>query len=537
MKITLEGIKKDAAEFLSKGIALPKYDVEKVKAHTLSHPKWVHMGAGNIYHAFISALNQELLNQNLTDTGIITLSTRSAETRDKIEIPHDHLELSVTLLPDASTKMEILGSTVEDLLANGTASDGFNKAEKLFQNPELQLLSFTITEKGYALKDIEGKLLAVVQNDLQNGPKNSVHGMSITCALLYSRYMAGKYPLALVAMDNCSRNGDKLKDSVITIAKGWIDNGFCEKGFLDYLNDESKIAFPCTMIDKITPRPDENVAQKIKYLGIEDMEIIKTSKGTFIAPFVNAEKPQYLVVEDRFPNGRPQLEKAGVLFTTKTGVDLCERMKVTTCLNPLHTALAVYGCILGYKKIYEEMEDPELTALVKKLGYDEGLKVVDDPKILNPRDFLTEVIEQRLTNRALPDTPQRIATDTSLKVPVRFGETLKSYKKQGLDTSGLVAIPLAIAGWLRYMLAVDDDLNPIELSDDPQLEDIRKSLKEVSFGRTDNIKESLKPILCKKTIFGIDLYEAGIGETVEKIFGSLIIGKGAVRNTLKKYLN
>ncbi len=537
MQVTLEGISSDAMGFEKAGIKLPGYSVAKLKEHTLAHPKWVHMGAGNIYHAFIAAIQQDLVNRKLADTGIITLSTRSAETRDRIERPHDHLELSVTLMPDASTRMEILGTTVEDLLINGSEPEEYRKALDIFRCEELQLLSFTITEKGYALKDLDGNYLKVVAEDIKNGPQNCRHGMSLACALLYERFKAAKLPLALVAMDNCSRNGDKLKDSVLTIADEWIKNGFCTKDFKDYLTDSSKVSFPNTMIDKITPRPDEGIAAKLKTLGVEDMEIIKTAKGTFIAPFVNAEKPQYLVVEDVFPNGRPPLEKAGVLFTTKKGVDLCERMKVTTCLNPLHTALAVYGCILGYHKIWEEMEDHELCLLVNRLGYDEGLKVVEDPKILNPESFLKEVIESRLVNRALPDTPQRIATDTSLKVPVRFGETLKSYHKEGLDTSKLVAVPLAIAGWLRYLMGVDDNLEPIELSDDPQMDEIKKHLSHVTFGRTDNISESLKPILCKSSIFGIDLYDAGIGGTVEKMFEEETSGKGAVRATLKKYLN
>jgi fructuronate reductase len=274
----------------------------------------------------------------------------------------------------------------------------------------------------------------------------------------------------------------------------------------------------------------------LKDLGVEDMESIKTTKGTYIAPFVNAEKPQYLVIEDRFPNGRPPLEKAGVLFTTKKGVELCERMKVTTCLNPLHTALAVYGCVLGYKKIADEMDDRELVSLVKKLGYDEGLKVVEDPKILNPESFLSEVIEQRLVNRALPDTPQRIATDTSQKVPVRFGETLKSYRRLGLDTSKMIALPLAIAGWLRYLLGVDDNGKEFVLSDDPQLETLRKYLEGITLGSDTDISSKVHPILSNKVIFGVDLYEAGVGLKIENLFREEIASVGAVRNTLKKYL-
>ena len=82
--------------------------------------------------------------------------------------------------------------------------------------------------------------------------------------------------------------------------------------------------------------------------------------STYIAPFVNAEECEYLVVEDRFPNGRPPLEKAGVMFADRQTVEQVERMKVSTCLNPVHTGLAVFGCLLGFTKISAEMQDPDL---------------------------------------------------------------------------------------------------------------------------------------------------------------------------------
>lgn len=81
-----------------------------------------------------------------------------------------------------------------------------------------------------------------------------------------------------------------------------------------------------------------------------------------------------------------------------------------------------------------------------------------DPGILSPRAFIDEVVTQRLPNPFIPDTPQRIATDTSQKIPVRFGETLKSYMASPtLDPASLTAIPLELAGWLRYLLGVDDE--------------------------------------------------------------------------------
>ena len=90
-------------------------------------------------------------------------------------------------------------------------------------------------------------------------------------------------------------------------------------------------------------------------------------------------------------------------MTDRETVNNVERMKVTTCLNPLHTALAVYGCLLGYTSIAAEMRDPQLGKLVERIGYDEGMPVVVDPGILSPRDFIAEVIRDRLPNPFIPE--------------------------------------------------------------------------------------------------------------------------------------
>lgn len=266
------------------------------------------------------------------------------------------------------------------------------------------------------------------------------------------------------------------------------------------------------------------------------MAPVITSKKTYIAPFVNAEGPQYLVIEDKFPNGRPALEKAGVYMTDRDTVNKVERMKVTTCLNPLHTALAVYGCVLGYDLIADEMKDEQLNKLVHQIGPVEGMPVVTDPGILSPVDFVNEVIQVRIPNPFMPDTPQRIATDTSQKVGIRYGETIKSYVEQYGDAKKLTAIPLAIAGWCRYLLAVDDEGKAFELSADPMALELTKQLAGIEVGKPDTYKGQLKPILSNANIFGCDLYQAGIGERIEEMFIEEIAGAGAVRETLKKYL-
>ena len=400
------------------------------------------------------------------------------------------------------------------------------------------MVSFTITEKGYTLHKADGTWFPFVQADIQNGPDKATGAMAVLVAMLYERYKAGEYPIALVSMDNCSQNGAKLRESVLTMTEEWKKAGFVDDGFISYVSDEKVVAFPWTMIDKITPRPAKAVEEKLEAAGVEEMAPVITSRNTYIAPFVNAEGPQYLVIEDKFPAGRPALEKAGVYLTDRDTVNRVERMKVTTCLNPLHTALAVYGCLLGYNLIADEMNDKELTGLIRHIGYDEGMKVVTDPGILSPKAFIDEVIEKRLPNPFMPDTPQRIATDTSQKIVVRFGETMKSYMASSeLDCSSLVYIPLAIAGWLRYLLGTDDKLEKMELSSDPMLAKLQEKLSGVEAGKPETYTGQLKEILTNKAIFGVDMYEAGLADKVEGMFVEMLAGKDAVRNTLKKYVD
>jgi len=252
---------------------------------------------------------------------------------------------------------------------------------------------------------------------------------------------------------------------------------------------------------------------------------------------VNAEEPQYLVIEDLFPNGRPPLEKAGVIFTDRETVNRVEKMKVCTCLNPLHTALAVFGCLLGYTSISAEMEDPVLKRLVERIGYDEGLPVVVDPGIIRPVDFLKEVIEVRLPNKYVPDTPQRIATDTSQKIPIRFGETIKAYmQRPGMNASDLNYIPLVFAAWLRYLLGIDDEGRPFDPSPDPLLDHLRKHLDGITLGSPGPFGDRLRPVLSDARLFAVSLYDAGLAEKVLSCFTEMVSGAGAVRKLLGRLL-
>ncbi|MCL2054644.1 MAG: mannitol dehydrogenase family protein [Oscillospiraceae bacterium] len=485
LNLNIKGLS-EAEKWEQAGVKIPCYDMEKLAERTMRSPRWVHFGAGNIFRGYIAAIADNLLEKNEIDTGIIAVETFDTDIIEKIFKPFDNLALSVKLFAGGSSEKQVIGGVAQSFTAQG---NDFEELKAIFKKDTLQMVSFTITEKGYG-----GEIMRILSE------------------LLYERFKAGGAALALVSMDNFQENGERLKSAVLEAAGGLGED------FRRYINE--KVSFPWSMIDKITPRPSGEIGAELTSKGIGGMEAIVTSKNTYIAPFVNSEAAEYLVIEDNFPNGRPPLEKAGVYMTDRETVSLTERMKVTACLNPLHTALAVFGCLLGYTSIWEEMKNKDLLALVKKIGYDEGLKTVVSPKIIDPEKFIDEVINERLPNPFIPDTPQRIATDTSQKIPVRFCNTIRAYQKEG-NAEKLVAIPLAIAAWLRYLQGSDDSHTPFTISPDPMLSKL----------------QGMKPedILLEKAIFDTDLSNGGLDAKILGFYERMT-EKGGVAGTLAEEL-
>ena len=486
MKLNNETLK-NRAEWEEKGYLLPAYDRGAMVERTKENPTWLHFGAGNIFKALHGMAAQRLLNEGLLDRGIIAV-----ERMDRGGETYDDLAVVVTLKANGSVEKNILGAIAETCYLYG----GEDRLQEIFRKPSLQMVTFTITEKGYSLSGDD------VKADLAAGPSEAKSYMGKVAALLLERY-----------------------------AEAWHD-----EGFKAYIENAKKVSFPWTMIDKITPSPDLTVGAMLERDGLEGFAPVRNARGTVKAPYVNAEESEYLVLEDNFPNGRPPLEKAGFLFTDRETVDKVERMKVCTCLNPLHTALAIYGCLLGFEKISQEMQDEDLRKLVEIIGYQEGLPVVTDPGIIKPQDFIDTVVKVRIPNPFMPDTPQRIAMDTSQKLPIRFGETIKAYLADpSLDVQNLRLIPLVHAGWLRYLMAVDDEGNAFEPSPDPLLETAQAYVKEFKLGEKPDCTK-LEGLLRNKTIFGVDLIETGLADKVCAYFTELTAGVGAVRATLHRHV-
>jgi len=517
----------DRESWESAGFILPHFDRSDARELTFTQPRWVHFGAGNIFHAFIADIQQQLLDEGLQDTGIIAADGYDGEVIDVAYKPYDNLCINVALKSDGSVEKKVIASVVEALKLD---MKYFPRLKDIFASESLQMLSLTITEKGYSLRNSEGLLFEDVAADFKAGPGTPVSYMGKLAALCYHRYKNGATPLALVSMDNVSSNGKCLHEAVRCFADEWEKAGLVDKGFLAYVDDPDRLSFPWTMIDKITPGPADDIALLLRDSGLDVSNKVVTAKKTEIAAFVNAEETGYLVIEDTFPNGRPPLEKAGVIMTDRETVNKVEKMKVCTCLNPLHTSLALFACLLRIPRVSESMRDEDIINLVSLVAK-EGMPVVVDPGIISPQEFVDTVINIRLPNPFIPDMPQRIATDTSKKVAIRFGEAIKAYvKSESLDVNSLRAIPLTLAGWCRYLVGIDDFGNELPLDPDPLMPELRPIFEGMSLG--DAPPKALETLLSNASIFGVDLYEVGIADLVIEYFEAMMKGPGAVRRVL-----
>ncbi|MBK5200824.1 MAG: mannitol dehydrogenase family protein [Spirochaetaceae bacterium] len=518
---------------LIEGYELPKFDVEKMRKDTQDNCNWIHFGAGNLFRGFPAARMQDLLEKGLSSTGIVVGECFDFQIIDDIYHKYDNNSLLITLKGTGKVEKKVISSVAASYKASPLESEDYKELKRFFKSPSLQMVSFTITEKGY---DISSPF---IQDDILKGPNKAITIMPVITSLAIERFKNGAKPFAFVSMDNCSHNGEKLKAAVISIAKTWVSNKKVNKAFLDYLEDTTKVAFPWSMIDKITPRPDPIIKQMLVDEGFEDNEILITDKNTYIAPFVNTEESEYLVIEDTFPNGRPRLEESGIYFTDRDTVNKVEKMKVCTCLNPLHTAMSIVGCLLGYNKISDEMEDIDIVKYIKGIGYDEGLKVVVDPKIISPKAFIDDVINNRLANPFMPDTPQRISTDTSQKISIRFGETVKAYiADSNLDEGDLKLIPFFMATYIRYLMGINDEGDSFTLSSDPRSEELWVYVKNLKLKlyTIEEAQKLLKPILQLENLWGFDLYNSKLKDVVVEYFVSMVSDRGMVRKSLHSVL-
>ena len=161
MRVSLESLK-DRAGWEKAGVRLPVFDVAAMRKKTEEAPLWVHFGAGNIFRAFIAVLQQRLLDEGLSDRGIIAADTFDVDNIRMIYGGYDNLTLSVTLNADATIDKEIVASVSEAVVAQPAEQADY--ARLLREAPPLAARA---QREGAVLPAAAGRLIFEA---LQNAP-------------------------------------------------------------------------------------------------------------------------------------------------------------------------------------------------------------------------------------------------------------------------------------------------------------------------------------------------------------------------------
>ena len=413
---------------LPDSIRRPAYDRSRVT------PGIVHLGIGAFHRAHQAIFVDDLLAKGATDWGIIGASLRSRDTYEALA-PQDCL-YTVAIRAGRDTAHRIIGS----ILDTEVARDNPARLIARMTDPTTRIVSLTVTEKGYCHTPQTGELderHPDIMHDLAH-PDAPRSAPGYLVAALARRKAAGLTPFTVLSCDNLSANGHTVQRVLTQFAAltspelgRWI---------------EGEVACPSTMVDRIVPETTDN-----------DRATVSSALGMTDAWPVIAEPFIQWIIEDRFSAGRPDFAAVGAQFVAD--VLPFEHMKLRL-LNASHSGLAYLGYLAGYETIAATMADPHFAAFARRLMEESA------PTLTMPRgtDLATycALLLTRFSNTALQHRTWQIAMDGSQKLPQRLLGTMRDRLAKGLpiDTHAL-----AVAGWMRYVTATDEQGRSIDVRD------------------------------------------------------------------------
>ena len=419
-------------------VAQPRYDRRQVRTGI------VHLGLGAFHRAHQALFTDDCLNAGARDWGITAASLRSAATRDAL-VPQDGL-YTLALRENDRQALRVIGS-IGPIFVAPEAPGALLAA---MADPAVRIVTLTVTEKGYGADIASGDLRIDdpwVQHDLAN-PQAPRTALGFAVQALALRRAAGVAPFTLLSCDNLPGNG-QLLHRVLT--------RFAEARNPDlgrFVADE--VTCPVCMVDRIVPATsDADRAMIAARLGLRD------------AWPVLAEPFCQWVIEDRFPTGRPEWERSGVVFAADVAPH--EAMKLRL-LNGAHSTIAAMGRVSGHATVAAAFGSPVIRALIG--GYWAEVAAAIAPTIapgiapgIDVASYCAR-LTSRFDNRALQHSCAQIATDASLKLPQRIVAPLRELAAQGRPTPILC---FALAAWIRSCQGADEAGAPMPLSD-PQLQ-------------------------------------------------------------------
>lgn len=449
---------------LPKDVLLPSYDRNAIK------PGIVHLGIGAFHRAHQAFYTEAVLNQFGGDWGIIGCSLRSASVRDQLA-PQDGLYTLVERSGEGE-KLQLIGAVKETLVGPEDPAG----LVAIMANPDIKIVSLTVTEKGYCHDPATGDLNLNhpdIQHDLDNlaTPKSAI---GFLVGALKIRFEAGQKAFTLLSCDNLPNNG-RVLEKVVT--------QFAEKVSAEFAQwIKANATFPCTMIDRIVPATTDDDRREIEArLGLRDEGMVVCE------PFTQ------WVVEDKFADGRPAWEKVGVLMTDD--VEAFEKIKLRL-LNGSHSTMAYTGYLSGFQYIAEVMQQPAFVNLIKTYMAREAGETVQAPTGFDIEEYKQQ-LRDRFSNPALKHKTWQIAMDGSQKLPQRLLETLR---EQLARDGHIDIICLGVAAWIRYVSGVDELGKAIEVSDP-----LASKLREACDANKGNPRAMVEAVVGISQVFGNDL--------------------------------
>jgi mannitol 2-dehydrogenase len=410
--------------------AIPTYDRASLKAGI------VHFGVGNFHRAHQAIYLDDLFNEGQDhDWAIIGAGMLPSDAAMREKLAAQDFLTTVVEQDNNKTSARVTAPMIDIL----TIGDSKAIIAKL-TDPAIRIVSMTITEGGYFI-DASGKFNpahpAIAADGQNPGEPNTVFGLVV--AGLKARREKGLQAFTVMSCDNIPHNGVVTANAVIGTAK------LSDPAFADWIKEN--VSFPNSMVDRITPAT-----------GAREIELLKDAFQIEDNWPVYCEEFKQWVLEDKFPAGRPSLEKVGVTFVPD--VAPYELMKIRI-LNGGHAAIAYPAALMDIHFVHDSMEDPLIRAFLAKLENDEIIPIVPPVPNTSLKDYFAK-IEHRLLNPKIADTIPRLAQDGSNRQPKFILPSTLDRLRQGQDVVGL---SLVSALWCRYFAGTTDSGKEIVFND------------------------------------------------------------------------
>jgi mannitol 2-dehydrogenase len=392
-------------------IEAPNYDRSSVSVGI------AHIGTGHFHRAHQAMYIDRLLRQGLAhDWGICGVGVMPGDwTMRDVLTDQDGLYTLILEKPDGSRDAHVIGSIIDYRYA----PDDPESALEVLAAPSTRIISMTITEGGY--RDPDGPAFALIVEALDRRRRRGIAAPTI------------------VSCDNIENNGEIAGRAVLANAESR------DPELAEWVGDH--VEFPSSMVDRITPATTLQMAEEVRRdFGVNDRW-----------PVV-AEPFAAWVLEDKFADGRPPLEQAGVLLVDD--VAPYELMKLRL-LNAGHQCLAYFAHLCGFEFVHEAASDPVFAEFLLAYFESEAIPTLPPVPGIDLHEFSHTLIV-RFSNPGVRDTVARLCAYSSDRIP----KWLLPVINDNLASDGSVRVAAAVvASWARYAEGTDEWGEPYEVVD------------------------------------------------------------------------